>query len=157
MQGIDSCVVFCKYLPAQVLIKIPNSYRKSTPIYCPISRNTLRTKAGGLDTLSQIALWTSLKASALTKPESICFPTTAASSRIPNQRSVLQQLAGSPISAASSMHLASSRRLFHASRSYRWILSSTCVAHSLRTFSRYAPSLRRQQPTSTFFRCSWLF
>ncbi len=50
MQGIDSCVVFAKHLPVSVNSLYLNINRKLTPISCPISRNSLKIRAGELDT-----------------------------------------------------------------------------------------------------------
>lgn len=61
MQGIDSCIVFCKYLPNAVSVPKNDDFRKSTPICFPTLRSMLKIKAGELDILWLTRSWTSLK------------------------------------------------------------------------------------------------
>lgn len=61
MQGIDSCIVFCKYLPNAVRLQQVDDYRKLTPICFPTLRSTLKIKAGESDILWLIKSWISHK------------------------------------------------------------------------------------------------
>jgi hypothetical protein len=61
MQGIDSCIVFCKYLPNAVSPYETKLNRKLMPICYHTSRNTLRTKAGESDTLWLTKSWICLR------------------------------------------------------------------------------------------------
>ena len=114
MQGIDSCIVFCKYLPNAVSAYRFKNARKSMLICFHTSKSTLKIRAGGSDILLLTKLWICLRVLASIKPESNYCQAIQVSCKILNQKLEQLALADYLISVKFLMAKQSSKKLFLA-------------------------------------------